>query len=111
MELICPEFLRFKDRVAVPYTALYAWVCLAARAVDCKSITKKHRWFESTPAHFLFKKSVYRSEDSQSLLKDITLGPSRTRENKESSSQDFIFPISRRKSHSCTVAKIGKRRQ
>ena len=24
MELIYPEFLRFKDRVAVPYTALYA---------------------------------------------------------------------------------------
>ena len=23
MELIYPEFLRFKDRVAVPYTALY----------------------------------------------------------------------------------------
>ena len=28
MELIYPEFLRFKDRVAVPYTALYGsvWV-------------------------------------------------------------------------------------
>ena len=107
MELICPEFLRFKDRVAVPYTALYAWVCLAARAVDCKSITKKHRWFESTPAHFLFKKSVYRSEDSQSLLKDncpstplnyahhgrpsATPGPGRPRGNKEPSSQDFML--------------------
>ena len=51
MELIYPEFLRFKDRVAVPYTALYASVCLAARAGDCKSLTKKHRWFESIPAH------------------------------------------------------------
>ena len=39
-----------------------------ARAVDCKSITKKHRWFESTPAHFPHK-SVCRSEDNQSLMR------------------------------------------
>ena len=32
----------------------YGWVCLAARAADCKSVTKKHRRFESCPIHFLF---------------------------------------------------------
>ena len=32
----------------------YGWVCLAARAADCKSVTQKHRRFESCPIHFLF---------------------------------------------------------
>ena len=32
----------------------HGWVCLVARAADCKSVTKKHRRFESCPIHFLF---------------------------------------------------------
>lgn len=32
----------------------YGWVCLAARAADCKSVTEKHRRFESCPIHFPF---------------------------------------------------------
>ena len=32
----------------------YGWVCLAARAADCKSVTQKHRRFESCPIHFPF---------------------------------------------------------
>lgn len=30
---------------------IYGRVCLAARAVDCKSITKKHRRFDSYLSH------------------------------------------------------------
>lgn len=30
------------------------WVCLVARVADCKSVTKKHRKFESCPIHFPF---------------------------------------------------------
>ena len=32
----------------------HGWVCLMARAADCKSVTKKHRRFESCPIHFPF---------------------------------------------------------
>ena len=32
----------------------HGWVCLVARAADCKSVTKKHRRFESCPIHFPF---------------------------------------------------------
>lgn len=33
----------------------YIWVSsLAAKAADCKSATKKHRWFESNPLYFLY---------------------------------------------------------
>ncbi len=32
----------------------HGWVCLAARAADCKSVTQKHRRFESCPIHFTF---------------------------------------------------------
>ncbi len=32
----------------------HGWVCLAARAADCKSVTQKHRRFESCPIHFPF---------------------------------------------------------
>ena len=32
----------------------YGWVCLAARAADCKSVTEKHRRFDSCPIHFPF---------------------------------------------------------
>lgn len=32
----------------------YGWVCLAARAADCKSVTRKHRRFESFRKRFGF---------------------------------------------------------
>lgn len=32
----------------------HGWVCLAARAADCKSVTQKQRRFESCPIHFPF---------------------------------------------------------
>ena len=32
----------------------HGWVCLVARAADCKSVTQKHRRFESCPIHFTF---------------------------------------------------------
>ena len=32
----------------------HGWVCLEARAADCKSVTKKHRRFDSCPIHFSF---------------------------------------------------------
>ena len=35
-------------------TAPHGWVCPVARAADCKSVTKKHRRFESCPIHFPF---------------------------------------------------------
>lgn len=36
----------------------YGWVCLAARAADCKSVTQKHRRFESCPIHFRLRVRV-----------------------------------------------------
>ena len=42
----------------------------------------------------LAQKSVDRSKEKQSLLRDITLDQSRTRENKESSSHGHLYPIS-----------------
>ena len=56
---------------------------------DCKSVVTDSGG--ATPSlGTLAQKSVDRSEERQSLLRDITLGPSRTRENNESSSQDFM---------------------
>ena len=38
----------------------HGWVCPAARAADCKSVTKKHRRFESCPIHFCLRvRAVY----------------------------------------------------
>ena len=36
----------------------YGWVCLAARAADCKSVTQKHRRFESCPIHLRLRVRV-----------------------------------------------------
>ena len=36
----------------------HGWVCLAARAADCKSVTQKHRRFESCPIHFRLRVRV-----------------------------------------------------
>lgn len=58
---------RRKSGVQVPYESfiikniihnmIKLWVgSLAARAADCKSATKKHRWFEYIPAHLINKK-------------------------------------------------------
>ncbi len=33
----------------------HGWVCPAARAADCKSVTKKHRRFESCPIHLCLR--------------------------------------------------------
>lgn len=37
-------------RIRLP--VLYRWVCLAAKTADCKSVTRKHRGFESHPIYF-----------------------------------------------------------
>ena len=36
----------------------HGWVCLVARAADCKSVTQKHRRFESCPIHFRLRVRV-----------------------------------------------------
>ena len=47
------RLLRAKSRVQIPPELFYGSVCLAARARDCKSPTKKHRWCNSSQAHYM----------------------------------------------------------
>lgn len=44
----------------------YGWVCLAARAADCKSVTRKHRRFDSCPIHLCLR---VREADGAALLR------------------------------------------
>ena len=104
MELIYPEFLRFMDRVAVPYTAYMPRYTVSSSGADCKSAVIDSGG--ATPSlgtnmHdcWNWKTGMTKDHVSQGVwvrVPNCALTPDqgRTRENKEPSSHGHISPAS-----------------